>query len=64
VVLETRVETDGAIKDVTIVSSHPELSAAAGAALQNERWTAATVRGMPVAVPLRPTIEFVRATPE
>jgi TonB family protein len=64
VVLETRIETDGAIKEVTIVSSpHTELSAAAVAALQNERWTAATVRGMPVAVPLRLTIEFVRATP-
>ena len=62
VVLETRVETDGAIKDVTVVSSpHSELSAAAVAAVQNERWNAATVRGMPVAVPLRLTIEFVRA---
>jgi TonB family protein len=66
VVLEARVETDGAVKSVTVVSSpHPELSAAAVAALQNERWNAATVRGKPVAVPLRLTIEFVRrATPQ
>ena len=66
VILEARVETDGVVKRVTIVSSpHPELSAAAVAALQNERWNAATVRGMPVAVPLRLTIEFVRrARPE
>ena len=65
VVLETRVGTDGAIKHVTVVSSpHPELSAAAVAAVQNERWNAATVRGVPVAVPLRLTIEFVRAKPK
>jgi TonB family protein len=66
VILEARVETDGAVKLVTVVSSpHPELSAAAVAALQNERWNAATVRGMPVAVPLRLTIEFLRrAKPE
>jgi len=61
VVLEARVETDGAVKNVTVVSSpHPELSAAAVAALQNERWNAATVRGVPVAVPIRLTIEFLR----
>jgi len=66
VVLEARVETDGAVKRVTVVSSpHPELGAAAVAALENERWTAATVRGMPVVVPLRLTIEFLRgAKPE
>jgi TonB family protein len=62
VVLEARVETDGAVKNVTVVSSpHAELSAAAAAALQNEQWNAATVRGRAVAVPLRLTIEFVRA---
>ena len=61
VVLEARVEADGAVKNVTVVSSpHPELSAAAVAALQRERWNAATVRGVPVAAPLRLTIEFVR----
>jgi TonB family protein len=65
VVLETRIETDGSITEVTVVSSpHTELSAAAVAALQNERWTAGAVRGRPVAVPLRLTIEFVRAKPE
>ncbi len=38
VVLEARVESDGAVRNVTVVSSpHPELSAAAVAALQNER---------------------------
>jgi TonB family protein len=64
VVLEASVEADGAVKNVTVVSSpHPELSAVAVAALQRERWNAATVRGMPVAAPLRLTIEFVqRAT--
>jgi TonB family protein len=63
VVLVARVETDGAVKDVTVVSSpHAELGAAAAAALQNERWRAAMVRGVPVAVPLRLTIEFVPAT--
>jgi TonB family protein len=61
VVLEARVETDGAIRNVSIVSSpHAELSAAAEAALQNERWRAASVHGVPVAVPLRLTIEFLR----
>jgi TonB family protein len=66
VVLEASVETDGAVKNVTVVSSpHPELSAAAVAALQRDRWNAATVRGVPVAAPLRLTIEFVRrATPK
>jgi TonB family protein len=66
VVLEASVEADGAVKNVTIVSSpHPELSAAAVAALRRERWNAATVRGVPVAAPLRLTIEFVRrATPK
>jgi TonB family protein len=66
VVLEARVEADGAVKNVTVVSSpHAELSAAAVAALQRERWNAATVRGVPVAAPLRLTIEFVRrATPK
>jgi len=66
VVLEASVEADGALKNVTVVSSpHAELSAAAVAALQRERWNAATVRGMPVAAPLRLTIEFVRrATPK
>ena len=65
VVVEARVGTDGALTRVTVVSSpHAELSAAAVAALQNERWNAATVRGVPVTVPLRLTIEFVRrATP-
>ena len=65
VVLEARVETDGAVRNVTVVSSpRPELSAAAVAALQNERWRPAAVRGVPVAVPLRLTIEFLRrATP-
>jgi TonB family protein len=63
VILDARVETDGAVKNVTVVSSpHAELSAAAVAALQGERWSAATVRGVPVAAPLRLTIEFVRAT--
>ena len=61
VILEGRVDTDGAVKRVTVVSSpHPELSAAAVAALENERWNAATVHGKPVAVPLRLTIEFLR----
>ncbi len=61
VVLEASVEVDGVVRNVTVVSSpHPELSAAAVAALQRERWTAATVRGVPVAAPLRLTIEFVR----
>ncbi|HEY9462394.1 MAG TPA: TonB family protein [Vicinamibacterales bacterium] len=65
VVLEMRIETDGAIKDVTVVSSpHAELSAAAVAAVQNDRWNAATVRGVPLAVPQRLTIDFVRATPK
>lgn len=63
VVLETRVETDGWVKTVTVVSSpHDDLSAAAVAALQRERWNAAMVRGVPVAAPLRLTIEFVRRT--
>lgn len=63
VVLEARVDTDGTVKDVTVVSSpQAELNAAAVAALQNERWRAATVRGVPVAVPLRLTIEFLRRT--
>jgi TonB family protein len=61
VILEGRVDIDGAVKRVTVVSSpHPELSAAAVAALENERWNAATVHGKPVAVPLRLTIEFLR----
>lgn len=66
VVLDGRVEADGVVKNVAVVSSpHPELSAAAVAALQRERWNAATVRGVPVAAPLRLTIEFVRrATPK
>ena len=65
VVLEARVETDGAVRSVTVISSpHPELSAAVVAALQREQWTAATVRGVAIAVPLRLTIEFLRgATP-
>lgn len=59
--LEARVETEGAVNRVTVVSSpHPELAAATVAALENERWNAATVRGKPVAVPLRLTIEFLR----
>jgi TonB family protein len=66
VILEARVDTDGALKNVTIVSSsHAELGAAAAAALERERWHAAAVRGVPVAVPLRLTIQFVRrAKPE
>jgi len=66
VVLEASVEADGAVKNVEIVSSpHPELGAAAAAALQREQWKAATVRGVPVAAPLRLTIDFVRrATPK
>jgi TonB family protein len=61
VVLEASVEPDGMVKNVTVVSSpHPELSAVAVAALQRERWNAATVRGVAVAAPLRVTIEFVR----
>jgi TonB family protein len=65
VVLEAHVETDGAVRNVTVISSpHPELSAAAVAALQREPWKPANVRGVPVAVPLRLTIEFLRrATP-
>ena len=65
VVIEARVETDGAVKNVTVVSSpHPELSAAVEAALARERWRPAMVYGEPVAVPLRLTIEFLRrATP-
>ena len=59
--LEARIEADGIVKNVTVVSSpHAELSAAAVAALQRDRWKAATVRGVPVAVPLRLTIEFLR----
>jgi TonB family protein len=61
VVLEARVETDGAVTNVSVVSSpNAELSAAAAAALHGERWNAATVRGVAVAAPLRLTIEFVR----
>jgi TonB family protein len=65
VVLEARVEPDGVVTNVRVVSSpHAELSAAAAAALHRERWNAATVRGVAVAAPLRLTIEFVRrATP-
>ena len=65
VTIEARVETDGAVKNVTVVSSpHPELSAAVRTALERERWKPAMVYGEPVAVPLRLTIEFLRrATP-
>lgn len=65
VVIEARVETDGVVKNVTVVSSpHPELGVAVRAALERERWTPAMVYGEPVAGPLRLTIEFVRrATP-
>jgi TonB family protein len=63
VVLEARVEPDGVVTNVRVVSSpHAELSAAAAAALNRERWNAATVRGVAVAAPLRLTIEFVRRT--
>ena len=66
VVLEARVESEGVVTDVRVVSSpHAELSAAAAAALYRERWRAATVRGVAVPAPLRLTIEFVRrATPQ
>jgi TonB family protein len=60
--LEARVERDGAVTGVRVVSSpHPELGAAAAAALRSQRWRPALVRGRPMAVPLRLTIEFVRA---
>lgn len=66
VVLEARVEANGTVTNVSVASSpHAELGAAAAAALQSERWNAATVRGVSVAAPLRLTIEFVRrAKPE
>ena len=61
VVLEARVEPDGAVTNVRVISApHAELSAAAAAALHGERWRAATVRGVAVPAPLRLTIEFVR----
>jgi TonB family protein len=61
VVLDARIETDGTVKQVTVASSpHDELSAAAVAAITAERWNPAMVRGVPVAVPVRLTIEFLR----
>ena len=65
VILEARVEPDGAVTNVRVISSpHAELSAAAAAALHRERWRAARLRGVAVPAPLRLTIEFVgRATP-
>lgn len=65
VVIEARVERDGTVKNVTVVSSpHPELSAAVRAALERETWKPAMVYGERVAAPLRLTIEFLRrATP-
>jgi TonB family protein len=61
VVLEGRIDADGLVKHVRLVSSsHPELGAAAAAALENDTWKPATVYGTPVAVPFRIIVEFMR----
>jgi TonB family protein len=59
VVLEGRIDIDGAVRNLSVTSSsHRELSTAALAALDGEKWRPATVHGVSVAVPLRLTIEF------
>jgi TonB family protein len=61
VVVEGRIDIDGAVRNLSVTSSpHRELSAAALAALEGEKWRPATVQGISVAVPLRITIEFRR----
>jgi TonB family protein len=61
VVLEGRIDADGLVKHVKVASSaHPELGAAATAALEKDTWKPATVYGTPVAVPFRIVVEFMR----
>ena len=59
VVVEGRIGPDGKAADLRVATAdHPELAKAALAALEQERWHPARVRGVPIEVPLRATLEY------
>lgn len=65
VIVEGRIATNGRLLDVTIVSAaHTALAEAARAAIQDDRWRPARIRGVPIETPLRLTIDYVRQAPQ
>ena len=61
VIIEGRIQRDGRTAGLRVAeAAAPELAAAAVAALQNQRWEPARVRGVPLEVPLRLTLQYVR----
>src|SRR5688572_6568534 len=64
VVIEGRIQPDGRSAGLRIVeAAHAALGAAAVAALESQQWAPARVRGVPLEVPLRLTLEYVRQQP-
>jgi beta-lactamase regulating signal transducer with metallopeptidase domain len=64
VVLEGRIGADGFAQGLrAAASAHPLLASVAISELQHQRWQPARVRGVPVDVPLRITIDFNLAAP-
>ena len=60
VVVEGRIGTNGVASDLKVTSDvHPALASAAVKAVQAERWEPGRVRGVPIEVPLRMTIDYV-----
>jgi uncharacterized protein (TIGR03435 family) len=64
VVVEGRIGRDGRSAGLRVVeAAYPELGAAAVTALESQRWAPARVRGDPLEVPLRLTLDYVRQKP-
>jgi beta-lactamase regulating signal transducer with metallopeptidase domain len=64
VVVEGRIGTDGFARGLAAVTTaHPRLATLATDELERQRWQPARVRGVPVEVPLRITIDFRLDTP-